>query len=58
MFNEPANINGRMLAEAMLTNTPIKPVNVKAGYLRWGSTYTAKRYWIAVLKKRTSWTEL
>jgi hypothetical protein len=58
MFDDPKNVTSRMLATAMLTNSPIKPVNLNAGSLRWGSTYTPKRYWIAVLNKVKVWAEL
>ena len=58
MFDDPKNVTSRMLAEAFLVNTPIKPVNAVAGHLRWGSTWTNERYWLAALRKRPSWDHL
>jgi hypothetical protein len=58
MFAQPRGVTNRQLAEAVLTNTPIKPVCVKAGELRWGSTVTTSRYWVGALRKRPTWVNL
>lgn len=55
MLCELTEATGRTLAEAMLGNAPIKPVNARDGSLRWGSTYTHKRYWVAILRKQPGW---
>jgi hypothetical protein len=58
MFDEPDAVTGRMLAEAVLLNTPRKTVDIPSGYLRWGSTRTEKRYWLTILRKVPGWKRL
>jgi hypothetical protein len=58
MFDDPKNVNSEMLARAVLTNVPIKPVRCKFGELRWGATRTNDRYWLAVLKEWPTWQQL
>ncbi|WP_133244874.1 hypothetical protein [Caulobacter radicis] len=58
MFDDPKTATSRMIAEAMLLNKPRKTVDIKGGYLRWGSTRTEKRYWLAILRKTSAWSHL
>jgi hypothetical protein len=50
--------NSRHFAEAMLGKLPTRPVGIKAGALRPGSTYTYKRFWVACLIERPSWSKI
>lgn len=58
MFENPETVTPGMLAEAILLNTPRKPVDARVGCLRWGTTRTEKRYWLAILRKHSSWDDL
>lgn len=58
MFDDPNAVTARLLAEAVLLNTPRKTVDINGGYLRWGNTRTEKRYWLAILRKVPAWNRL
>jgi hypothetical protein len=58
MFDDPNKVSTRMLPAAILTSTPIKPVSNYLGHVRWGSTFTTSRYWVAVLRRRSDWAKL